>query len=188
MKPNKHDLIIGRRKVLKLGVLTALTGISPQTVFGSSPGVSPPERSLAFYNTHTGERLKTVYWVEGQYLSESLGEINYILRDHRTDAIKEIDARLLDLLFAIRNTLNTNESFHIISGYRSVETNGFLRAQSSAVAMNSLHLHGKAIDVRVPGRALPVLRNVAMTLKGGGVGYYPKSDFVHVDVGRLRYW
>jgi uncharacterized protein YcbK (DUF882 family) len=188
MKPNKHDLIIGRRKVLKLGVLTALTGISPQTVFGSSAGVSPPERSLAFYNTHTGERLKTVYWVEGKYLSESLGEINYILRDHRTDAIKEIDARLLDLLFAIRNTLSTNESFHIISGYRSVETNGFLRAQSSAVAVNSLHLHGKAIDVRVPGRALPVLRNVAMTLKGGGVGYYPKSDFVHVDVGRLRYW
>src|SRR5512145_2461618 len=112
MKPNKHDLIIGRRKVLKLGVLTALTGISPQIVFGSSAGVAPPERSLAFYNTHTGERLKTVYWVEGKYLSESLGEINYILRDHRTDAIKEIDARLLDLLFAIRNTLSTNESFH----------------------------------------------------------------------------
>ena len=184
----EHELIISRRRVLKLGFLSALMGISPQTVFGSPAGVSPPERSLAFYNTHTGERLKTVYWVEGNYLSESLGEINYILRDHRTDAIKEIDPRLLDLLFAVRNTLSTNESFHIISGYRSAETNGLLRAQSAAVAVHSLHLHGKAIDVRVPGRALPVLRNVAMTLKGGGVGYYPKSNFVHVDVGRVRTW
>jgi uncharacterized protein YcbK (DUF882 family) len=165
-----------------------LTGILPQGIFAASAGRSQAERSLAFYNTHTAERLETLYWVQGSYLPESLGEISYILRDHRTDEIQDIDARLLDLLFALRKGLETQEPFHIISGYRSAQTNARLHAQSSGVAENSLHLLGQAIDVRIPGRALPVLRKAAMTLKGGGVGYYPKSDFVHIDVGRVRYW
>jgi uncharacterized protein YcbK (DUF882 family) len=187
-KPQDDELTISRRRLLKLGTLAALTGILPQGIFAASAGLSHAERSLAFYNTHTAERLETLYWVQGSYLPESLGEISYILRDHRTDEIQDIDARLLDLLFALRKGLETQEPFHIISGYRSAQTNARLHAQSSGVAENSLHLLGQAIDVRIPGRALPVLRNVAMTLKGGGVGYYPKSDFVHIDVGRVRYW
>ena len=165
-----------------------MAGIFPRQVFGSPSAVSRPERSLAFYNTHTGEQLKIVYWEQGNYLEESLGAINHILRDPRTNEIKDIDTGLLDLLFAIRNELETQQPFHIISGYRSPDTNAFLRAHSTGIAEHSLHLVGKAIDIRTPGRELRVLHKTAVALKGGGVGYYPKSDFVHVDVGRVRYW
>ena len=178
---------LNRRRFLKLGAMAAFAGIVSKSAFGFA-GVPQPERSLAFYNTHTGERLKTVYWVQGNYISESLGEIDYILRDHRTNAVLNIDTRLLDLLFALGNKLDTNQPFHIISGYRSPQTNAFLHAHSDGVAENSLHLVGQAIDIRTPGRLLNTLRNAAVALKAGGVGYYPKSDFVHVDVGRVRYW
>jgi uncharacterized protein YcbK (DUF882 family) len=110
------------------------------------------------------------------------------LRDHRADEVENIDTDLLDLLFALRKTLETREPFHVISGYRSAKTNATLRAAGSGVAPNSLHRLGKAIDIRTPGRELRVLHEAAVALKGGGVGYYPKSDFVHVDVGRVRYW
>lgn len=179
---------MNRRRFLKLGAMAVLAGIFPQTASGSVGVITQPERSLTFYNTHTGERLKTVYWIEGNYISESLGEIDHILRDHRTNEVLNIDTQLLDLLFALRNELDTNQPFHIISGYRSAPTNAFLHARSDGVAENSLHTVGKAIDIRTPGRALPVLHRAAIALKGGGVGYYPKSDFVHVDVGRVRYW
>jgi uncharacterized protein YcbK (DUF882 family) len=178
---------LNRRRFLKLGAIAALAGVFPRSALGSS-AAAQPERFLAFYNTHTGERLKTVYWVQGNYISDSLGEIDHILRDHRTNEVLNIDTRLLDLLFALRNELDTSQPFHIISGYRSPQTNAFLHAHSFGVAENSLHLVGKAIDIRTPGRSLTLLRNAAATLKGGGVGYYPKSDFVHVDIGRVRYW
>jgi len=184
----KNESSISRRRFLTLGSIAALAGVFPRGVFGSPVDISQPERSLAFYNTHTGEQLKTVYWVQGNYLEDSLGEINFILRDYRTNEIKNIDTRLLDLLFAIRNELETQQPFQVISGYRSPETNAFLRAHSSGIAEHSLHLVGKAIDIRTPGRDLRVLQKTAVALKGGGVGYYPKSDFVHVDVGRVRYW
>ncbi|HSF58662.1 MAG TPA: DUF882 domain-containing protein [Candidatus Binatia bacterium] len=179
---------ISRRKFLALGAIAAGTGIFPRQALSYVSDARDGERSLAFYNTHTGERLNLVYWVQGQYLSESLAEINYILRDHRTDQIKSIDQKLLNLLFALRTELNSNQPFHIISGYRSPQTNVFLHTNSSGVAENSLHLIGKAIDIRIPGRPLSVLRNAAIALKAGGVGYYPNSDFVHLDVGRVRYW
>jgi uncharacterized protein YcbK (DUF882 family) len=178
---------LNRRRFLKLGAIAALAGVFPRSALGSS-AAALPERSLAFYNTHTGERLKTVYWVQGNYISDSLGEIDHILRDHRTNEVLNIDTRLLDLLFALQNELDTSQPFHIISGYRSPQTNAFLHAHSSGVAENSLHLVGKAIDIRTPGRPLSMLRKAAVALNGGGVGYYPKSDFVHVDVGRVRYW
>ena len=182
------ELSISRRRFLTLGSVAALAGIFPCKGFGSPAGMAQPERSLAFYNTHTGEQLRTVYWVQGNYLEESLGEINFILRDHLTNEIKNIDTKLLDLLFAIDNKLETQQPFHVISGYRSPQTNAFLRAHSTGIAEHSLHLVGQAIDIRAPGRELRVLQKTAVALKGGGVGYYPKSDFVHVDVGRVRYW
>lgn len=179
---------ISRRRFLTLGSIAALAGILPRKVFGSPGGMSQPERSLSFYNTHTGEQLRTVYWVQGNYLEEPLGEINFILRDYRTNEIKNIDTGLLDLLFTIRHELETQQPFHVISGYRSPDTNAFLRAHGTGIAEHSLHLVGKAIDIRTPGRELRLLQKTAVALKGGGVGYYPKSDFVHVDVGRVRYW
>jgi uncharacterized protein YcbK (DUF882 family) len=180
--------LMSRRRFLALGAITVGAGIFPRQALCSVAETRHEERSLAFYNTHTGERLNAVYWVQGSYVSESLEEINYILRDHRTDRIKSIDKELLNLLFALRTELNTNQPFHIISGYRSPQTNAFLHANSSGVVENSLHLIGKAIDIRTPGRSLSLLRQAAVALKGGGVGYYPKSDFVHIDVGRVRYW
>ena len=184
----KNESSISRRRFLTLGSIAALGGMFPCKVFASSTGMSLPERSLAFYNTHTGEQLKTVYWVQGNYIEDSLGEINHILRDPLNNEIKNIDTGLLDLLFALRNKLETEQPFDVISGYRSPKTNAFLRAHSAGVAEHSLHLVGKAIDIRTPGRDLAALRKTAVALKSGGVGYYPKSDFVHVDVGRVRYW
>ncbi len=179
---------ISRRRFLTLGSIAALAGVFPGKVFGSVSELSQPERSLAFYNTHTGEQLRTVYWEQGNYIGESLGAINHILRDFRTNEIKDIDTKLLDLLFAIRNKLETQQPFHIISGYRSPETNALLRAHGTGIAEHSLHLVGQAIDIRTPGRDLRALHKTAVALKAGGVGFYPKSDFVHVDVGRVRYW
>ena len=180
--------LMSRRRFLALGAITVGAGMFPEQALSSVAETRHGERSLAFYNTHTGERLNVVYWMQGSYVSESLAEVNYILRDHRTDQIRSIDGELLDLLFALRTELATNQPFHIISGYRSPQTNAFLHANSSGVVENSLHLVGKAIDIRTPGKSLSVLRKAAVALKGGGVGYYPKSDFVHVDVGRIRYW
>ena len=175
-----YDSSISRRRFLTLGSGAALAGVFPRQVFACAAVLSRPERSLAFYNPHTGEQLRTVYWLQGHYIQDSLGEINHILRDYRTNEIKNIDTRLLNLLFAIRHELETKQPFE--------STNAFLRAHSTGVAAHSLHIVGKAIDIRTPDRDLRVLHKAAVALKGGGVGYYPKSDFVHVDVGRVRYW
>jgi uncharacterized protein YcbK (DUF882 family) len=177
-----------RRTFVKLGTLAAVGTLLPSAVSASNKTIAVGERSLAFYNTHTSEKLKTIYWIEGNYLDDSLREINHILRDPRNNEVHEIDPKLLDFLFAIRMEIDANQPFHVISGYRSAHTNAFLRSRSSGVAENSLHLVGQAIDIRTPGRTLSNLRKAAMALKGGGVGYYPKSDFVHIDVGRVRYW
>jgi uncharacterized protein YcbK (DUF882 family) len=152
------------------------------------PSAIPPEKSLSLYNTHTGEGLNAVYWVEGEYLPEALAAVDHVLRDHRTDEIKPIDPQLLDLLHAIRKELGCHQPFHIISGYRSPTTNAYLRAVSRGVAEHSLHMDGKAVDLRLPGWAAFTVRGVAVDLRLGGVGYYPRSEFVHVDVGRIRHW
>ena len=177
-----------RRTFVKLGMMAAAAGLLPRAVFGSSKSLAVQDKSLAFYNTHTGEKLKAIYWAEGNYVDGSLREINYILRDPRNNEIHDIDIRLLDFLFAVRQEIDANQPFHVISGYRSAATNAFLRAHSSGVAENSLHLVGKAIDIRVPGKDTRTLQKAAKALRRGGVGYYPKSDFVHVDIGSVRYW
>jgi len=177
-----------RRSFLRLGIAALTAAALPRQIFAASPVAARPERALAFFNTHTGERLKTTYWEQGQYIGEALSQIDYVLRDHLANETREIEPKLLDLLFAIRSQMNSHEPFHIISGYRSNSTNAYLRAHSSAVADNSLHTVGKAIDIRLPGRDLRALRKVALDLKAGGVGFYPKSAFVHVDVGQVRYW
>lgn len=175
---------LDRRKILALGG-AALTFAMCRPAFAAP---LPATRTLSFYNLHTGESLKTTYCVNGSCVPGALDEINHVLRDFRTGETHDIDTRLLDLLAAIRNKAETNKPFHVISGYRSPKTNNMLRQNSSGVAKRSLHMLGEAIDIRIPGRDLSWLRQTALGLKRGGVGYYPKSDFVHVDVGRVRQW
>lgn len=145
-------------------------------------------RSLSFYNLHTGESLKTVYCENGGYVAGALQEINYVLRDFRANEVKPIDPRLLDLLVVLHDRLGTAAPYDVISGYRSPKTNAMLHANSESVAVHSLHIDGRAIDIRVPNRDLSTLHNAALALRAGGVGYYPNSDFVHVDTGRVRRW
>lgn len=178
----KHPL--SRRSFLKLGVLAAALPLPAL----ASQGLTAPERRLGFNNLHTGERLDLPYWIQGEYVPESLAEINRVLRDHRTDQVADIDTGLLDLLHRVNATLGSNRRFEVISGYRSPTSNQMLASHSSGVAKRSLHMQGKAIDIRLPGVRLADLRRVGLKLQGGGVGYYPGSNFVHLDVGRVRTW
>jgi uncharacterized protein YcbK (DUF882 family) len=148
----------------------------------------PHERSLHMYNTHTGESLRSVFWAEGKFVPEAMNDINKLLRDHRNNKIAQIDPKLLFLLDQVSNQVGGNSVVHVISGYRSPESNQLLHENTKGVATHSLHLEGKAIDVRIPGRDLAALHKAALHAGGGGVGYYPDSQFVHMDTGRLRHW
>ena len=150
--------------------------------------VAPNERIVRLYNTHTGESLRTIFWAEGEFIPEALQDINKLLRDHRNNKIAAIDPKLLVLLDRISAQYGNHPTMHVISGYRSPETNEMLHENTNGVAKHSLHMEGKAIDVRIPGEALDKLHKMAMAQKAGGVGYYPDSQFVHMDVGRVRYW
>jgi uncharacterized protein YcbK (DUF882 family) len=147
-------------------------------------------RIVALDNLHTGEKLNVAYWAEGSYIPDALAEVNRVLRDFRTGETHVIAPDLLDMLALLRSRMETQEQFKVISGYRSPVTNAMLREahEHSGVASQSLHMQGKAIDVRLQGRSLAALRDTALSLKSGGVGYYPASDFVHVDIGRVRRW
>ena len=133
-------------------------------------------RSLKFYALHTGESLTTTYWENGSYIPGELDRVNYVLRDFRANEVKPIDPTLLDLLTRIHCRLGTNEPFQVISGYRSPVTNAMLHANSEGVAVHSLHIDGKAIDICVPGRSLAQLRGAALAQQSGGVGYYPEEQ------------
>jgi len=193
MRPADYEIVpderqIGRRRFLRWGALGLLSAAIPDRGFAAVRDSLTPERDLSFHNTHTREDLSVTYWARGNYLHEALTEVNHILRDYRTGEVKAIDARLLDLVYALGRKLGGRGPFHVISGYRSPKTNALLRAQGHGVARKSLHIQGKAIDIRLPGCKLAVLHRAAMELKGGGVGYYPGPDFVHIDVGPVRYW
>ena len=183
----------GRRRFLGLGMAAlALPFMSRLSAFASPgplDGGLPLDRDLSFYNTHTAESAAVEYCQSGCLVPSSLDKINHILRDTRTGDVKDIDVQLLDLLHRLTRVLSTGEPLHVISGYRSPATNTYLRTHGSGgVASNSLHLVGKAIDIRVPGVRLRDLYRKALDLHGGGVGIYPDSDFVHIDVGRVRTW
>lgn len=179
---------LSRRRFLGLGaVALSIPFLSRLSAF-AAPEPLPPDRGLSFYNTHTGELETVEYCRSGCLIPLSLEKVNHILRDHWTGEMKDIDVRLLDLLHALSRKTSTDVPFHVISGYRSPQTNAALRASGGGVAENSLHLLGRAIDIRIPGLPLRDLYRAAVDLRGGGVGIYPGSDFVHVDVGRVRTW
>ncbi len=148
----------------------------------------PSERSLSLYHTHTGERVTVVYFKAGQYVQDAQERLNFLLRDFRNGKVSTIDVRVFDQLAELSRSLKPDGVFEIISGYRSPETNAMLRANSEGVAGYSLHMQGKAVDVRLAGIPLSRLKSAALSLACGGVGYYPKSGFVHLDTGRVRCW
>jgi uncharacterized protein YcbK (DUF882 family) len=181
MNTSKRQFLL---KTLQISICCLLPG----KLFAATAQDQGNARSLSFYNLHTGETLNTCYFRSGEYLTDSLTKIDLILRDHRSGEVRPIDRQLLDLLFALSQKTDPSYCFHIISGYRSPASNARLRTRSRGVAGGSLHMKGKAVDIRVPGYATDRLHRVCREMKAGGVGYYPRSDFVHIDTGRIRYW
>lgn len=176
-----------RRAFLKSSLFLAAPSLSIPALAKTAQPASG-ERVLRLYNTHTGEKLKSTFWAEGEFIPDAMKDINKVLRDHRTNKVAPMDPELLLLLTQLNDRLENNQELHIISGYRSPESNAKLHAASGGVARRSLHMDAKAIDIRLPGKDLKMLHKAAMSLKGGGVGYYASSQFVHMDTGRVRYW
>ncbi|MEM6780874.1 MAG: DUF882 domain-containing protein [Pseudomonadota bacterium] len=184
-----------RRDVLKFGLyatcgsllVPAAIGTAEAGVFKGS-NVKNGARHVAFRNTHTGESFSGVYRVGNKYLPDAFDRINYVLRDHRTGDVFPIDPRLIDIIHTVHDMTGTNRPYDIISGYRSPKTNNKLRKASSGVAKKSLHMSGQAIDVRIPDFSTKRVRDIAKSLKAGGVGYYSRSNFVHMDTGDVRSW
>lgn len=165
-----------------------LTGDSEKNI--SAPKLAKPQKAekfISIYNTHTGESLKKcVFWADGQFDPQALKSINRLFRDHRTGKVYPIDQRLVALLHNIAKNLDTHKPIHLVSGYRSQETNAMLRESSYGVAKQSQHTVGRAADIFIEGRSLGQIQRIALSLKGGGVGRY--GSFVHVDTGRIRRW
>ena len=175
-----------RRRLLGWS-LAAGCGLVAGRVGAASAAAAAP-RQLAFHCLHTGATVSAVYWEGGRYLADGLVEIDYVLRDFRTGDVRSIDPALLDLLHGLRVAMGSDQPVHVISGYRSPATNAMLARRSNGVAKNSYHVKGMAIDLRLPDRRLADVRTAALALAGGGVGYYPRSDFVHMDTGPVRTW
>lgn len=176
--------LTSRRGFLGAAASAAAGLLAPKGAFARP--LSP--RVLRFDHLHTGEKLAIEYWKGGTYETESLNAIDYLMRDFRTGDIHPIDPPLLDLLHDLAEVTGTSRPFEIISAYRSPLTNADLHAHSDGVATNSLHLKGMAIDIRLTDIPLNQLRRAALDSRRGGVGYYPASNFVHVDTGRVRAW
>lgn len=175
-----------RRTVLRLAAVAA--GLPWARRLAAQDATETEPRALAFRNLHTDETVDVIYRADGQLDQGALREIDWVLRDFRTGEARQVDRRLLDLLWRLRSALDTTEPYEVISGYRSPATNAMLRREGRGVSRGSLHMQARAIDVRVPDRPLTALRDAALALRLGGVGYYAASNFVHVDVGRVRFW
>lgn len=147
-----------------------------------------PVRQVILSHRHTGETVRTPYYADGRYLEDGLKQINRFMRDWRTDEVIEIDPRVLDIVFMLQQQLETSEPMQVLSGYRSPETNSMLRRRSRGVAQNSLHMYGMAVDLYFPGINVSQANKAAQALQAGGVGFYPGSNFVHVDSGPVRHW
>ncbi len=172
-----------------LGVLILLFGVSAVSRAGEAPAQPEATYRLRLYHLHTNERIDVVYRVGDMYIHSAIDQLDRFLRDHRTGDVIQLDQRVFDLLHDLTAAVGRPDSeIDIICGYRTPWSNNFLRRTTPGVAEHSLHMQGEAIDIRIPGVSISKLRDVALTLHRGGVGYYPESRFVHVDVGRVRHW
>jgi uncharacterized protein YcbK (DUF882 family) len=178
------DRMPTRRQFFRRAAQLAVAG-APLGALASQPAT----RSIALDHTHTGEKIDLVYAVGGEYVPQSLDTLNHFLRDHYTGEVGHIDPQLFDLLHSVQSRLAWRRPYQVISGYRCPKTNEVLRTtRGGGVASHSLHMVGKAIDIRLPGVPLAEVRDAALSLKAGGVGYYTHEQFVHVDTGRVRRW
>jgi uncharacterized protein YcbK (DUF882 family) len=175
-----------RRGFLTMGLGAAAALIVPNAAEAAVRRL--PERHIHLFNTHTGESLRTVYWAEGTYQTKTIAQISRFLRDHRNGQIHPMDPRLLDLMTSVQRKVGAKGAIHIISGYRSPASNAMLASYSDGVATHSLHTEGRAVDIRLPGHSVRNVGRAAKSLRAGGVGIYPDSNFVHMDTGRIRSW
>lgn len=182
-----ETMVFNRRRFLCISAVgCASLASSSRALAVSYPSMAA--RELHLYNLHTFETLKAVYWRDGTYLPEGLAQISYHLRDFRTGGIKPIDPTLLNILHQLGSNIDVPGPINVISGYRTPATNAMLAARSDKVAANSFHMRGQAIDIRLPGFATEGMRDMALSMSKGGVGYYPESDFIHLDTGPIRAW
>jgi uncharacterized protein YcbK (DUF882 family) len=182
----QNGTLLTRRRLFSLGLGAAAVTLSPRLSWASMP--TSGSRTIGLYNEHTGEAVKATYWENGHYDPAALKDINFLLRDHHNDEVTSIDVHLIDLLTELHRRSNSTQAFQVVCGYRSPQTNAILASEGGGVARNSLHVEGKAIDIRVADRSPRQMRDCAKSLRLGGVGYYPRAAFVHVDTGPIRYW
>jgi uncharacterized protein YcbK (DUF882 family) len=180
--------IIGRRRVLAFGLGAAALAIASPLRGALAALPQTGTRTIGLVSTHTNEKVMATYWRDGIYDRGALRHINFVLRDFRTGEVAPIEPQLLDLLVELHRRAGSRKAYQVISGYRSPRTNAMLASASGGVAKRSLHMQGKAIDIRLHDVALGDLRQTAIGMKAGGVGFYRKSDFIHVDTGRVRQW
>lgn len=169
----------------------AATAVSAAPTYSNAAGFlrgGGDIRRIKMYSGRTGERIDMIYWIEGQYIKDAVKEVNYFMRDWRTDGVKSIDLRTVDIMAAAHNLLDANEPYMLLSGYRSPKTNAMLRSRSRGVAKNSLHMRGQAADLRLSSRSVHQMARAAIACQGGGVGRYSGSNFVHMDCGVVRSW
>ncbi|MFD1625806.1 DUF882 domain-containing protein [Azospirillum griseum] len=173
-------------------VPTLITATVAPVVLGSSPVEAAPlagsVRRLALHNVNTGESFDGVYWADGNYKPDALKRLDVLLRDHRAKQVCHYDPRLFDLLARVHASLDSDAPFEVICGYRSRKTNAMARRRSRGVAKESYHTRGMAIDIRLPDASLRGVSEFAKSIQAGGVGYYPRSGFVHLDTGPVRTW
>ncbi len=184
------QLLYQRRNFLKLGLVGVLGTIAPLTVTKNVLASSKSNEAwnISFRSTNTGDMFSGVYRVGDKYLPEAFERINYVLRDFRTDEVFPMDPHIIDMLSIIHKKTGVNAPYEILSGYRSPKTNNMIGNRSRGVAKNSFHMYGQALDIRIPSYSIRKVHNIAKSIKAGGVGYYPRSNFVHIDTGNVRSW
>ncbi len=189
-KSNMTGITTGMTRRTLLGAFAATTLVAAPT-FSKAAGFlrgSGDIRRIRMYSGRTGERIDMIYWIDGKYIKGAVKEVNYFMRDWRTDQVKTIDLRTLDIMAASHNLLDANEPYMLLSGYRSPATNAMLRRRSRAVAKNSLHMTGQAADLRLSSRSVSQVARAATACSAGGVGRYSRSNFTHMDCGVVRTW
>jgi len=185
---NSSNFGVTRRGVLGIFAATAVAAAPTYSnAFGLLRGAGDIRR-IRMYSGRTGEGLDTIYWIEGEYIPEVVKEINYFMRDWRTDDKTKMDLRTIDIMAAAHSLMDVSEPYMLLSGYRSPKTNAMLRSQSSGVARNSLHIKGQAADLRLKSRSVGQMAKAAEACASGGVGRYSRSNFVHMDCGPIRHW
>jgi len=185
---DSKSMLLTRRGVLKAFAATTVTAAPVMANAAGFLRGAGDIRRIRLYSGRTGESIDTIYWVEGKYITEALKEINYFMRDWRTNQVKGMDRRNFDIMAAAHNLMDASEPYALLSGYRSPQTNAMLRSRSRGVAKNSLHMQGQAADLRLSSRSVGQMARAAAACSAGGVGSYSRSNFVHMDCGPIRTW